>query len=78
MSGSNGNLIANRVGISQTTVGISSVLGASVEVSNITGSDVVLLVDAANSDDLQLNTVVVAGQRLPVSYTHLRAHETDP
>ncbi len=64
LSGSNGNLIANRVGISQTTVGISSMLGASVEVSNITGSDVVLLVDAANSDDLQLNTAAVAGQRL--------------
>ena len=64
LSGSNGNLIANRVGISQTTVGISSVSGASVEVSNITGSDVLLLVDAANSDDLQLNTAAVAGQRL--------------
>ena len=64
LSGSNGDLIVNRVGISQTTVGIASVSGASVEVSNITGSDVILLVDAANSDDLQLNTAAVAGQRL--------------
>ena len=64
LSGSNGNLIANRVGISQTTVGISSISGSSVEVSNITGSDVTLLVDAANSDDLQLNTAAVAGHRL--------------
>ena len=64
LSGSNGDLIVNRVGISQTTVGIASVSGASVEVSNITGNDVVLLVDAANSDDLQLNTAAVAGQRL--------------
>lgn len=62
--GSGGDLSADIVSISQTTVGIASVLGATVEISNITGSDVGLFVDAANSDDLQLNTATVAGQRL--------------
>ena len=64
ISASNGNLVANRISISQATVGISSVSGASVEVSNITGTEVALLIDAADSDDLQINTAAVAGQRL--------------
>lgn len=55
------------IGLSSVTVGISSQLSAKVEISNIYGQDIALLVDAANSDDLTLDGISASGDRILVS-----------
>ncbi len=59
-----GSLTASGVGFFDTTVAIASQQGASTTVESLTGDNVALLIDAADSDDLTVSTGAVSGQRL--------------
>ena len=59
-----GTLSATGIGFIDTTVAIASQQGASTTVQSITGDNVALLIDAADSDDLTISTGVVSGHRL--------------
>ena len=61
---SSGSLSATGMGFFQATVAIASQEAASTSVTSITGEDVALFIDAANSDDLTVSNAVVAGDRL--------------
>jgi len=62
-----GETNANNIGFISVTVGISSQLSSKVSVSNVHGQNIALLIDAANSDDLSVDDVVVSGDRILVS-----------
>ena len=59
-----GTLAATGIGFIDTTVAIASQQGASTTVQSITGTNVALLIDAANSDDLTVSNGAVTGHRL--------------
>ena len=59
-----GTLSATGIGFIDTTVAIASQQGASTTVQSITGDNVALLIDAADSDDLTISTGAVSGHRL--------------
>ena len=59
-----GTLSATGIGFINTSVAIASQHGASTTVQSITASNVALLIDAADSDDLTISSGVVSGHRL--------------
>ena len=59
-----GTLSATGIGFNDTTVAIASQQGASTTVQSISGNNVTLLVDAADSDDLTVSSGAVSGHRL--------------
>lgn len=59
-----GTLSATGIEFIDTTVAIASQQGASTTVQSITGNNVALLIDAADSDDLTISAGVVSGHRL--------------
>ena len=62
-----GQLSAQNVKLETVTVGITSQSSSNIDISGITGSNVSLLVDAGNSDDLIIKNVDVEGDRVLVS-----------
>ena len=67
LSTPSGELNANNIQLETITVGITSQSSSKVHVSDITGSNVSLLVDAGNSDELQISDVDITGDRVLVS-----------
>ena len=62
ISANAGEVIANDVHLQEVSVGLSSISGVDFTASNISGNDVSLLIDMANSDDLTLSSVEVTGE----------------
>ena len=64
---SSGSLSASGMGFFQSTVAIATQAGASTTVDSITGSQIKLFIDAADTDDLTVSNAAVSGQRLLLS-----------
>jgi len=62
ISANAGEVMANKVHLDEVSVGLSSVAGVKFTASNISGNDVSLLIDMANSDDLTLSSIEVTGE----------------
>ena len=63
---SGGSLTANGLNFHQATVGLSSSEGASTDISDISGDNISLFIDASNSDDLTVENAAISGTRLLV------------
>ena len=57
-----GAATVNQIRLHTVSVGLSSVAGVKFSAANITGTDVALLVDMANSDDLTLKSIEASGE----------------
>ena len=67
ISASSGEVTADHIHLYDVSVGLSSVAGVKFSASNISGNDVSLLVDMANSDDLTISSVEVSGSNFAKS-----------
>ena len=77
LKATSGHLQASGVSFDGVTVGIASQAGAVASVASVIGTNVALVVDAADSDDLTLDTMVISGHRLLLANgaTHLQAED---
>tara|TARA_B100001778_G_scaffold326877_1_gene324120 strand:+ start:1455 stop:6146 length:4692 start_codon:yes stop_codon:yes gene_type:complete len=77
LKATSGHLQASGVSFNGVTVGIASQAGAVASVASVIGTNVALVVDAADSDDLTLDTMVISGHRLLLANgaTHLQAED---
>ncbi|MDB2320414.1 hypothetical protein N9V17_02960, partial [Candidatus Poseidoniales archaeon] len=64
LKATSGHLQASGIAFDGVTVGIASQAGATTSVASVIGSNVALAVDAGDSDDLTLDTMVISGHRL--------------
>ena len=62
-----GEVFADNLGLKDVSVGLSSVAGVKFSAYNISGVDVSLLIDMANSDDFVVSSVEVSGDILAKS-----------
>ncbi len=67
LNSASGQTTAQDIELDTVTVGLTSQLSAKVEVSEITGQNIALLIDASNSDDLEVSEVNVSGDRVLVA-----------
>lgn len=59
-----GSLTAQSISLHGATVGIASSEGASTHVSDVSGANISLFIDASNSNDLTVDSATISGKRL--------------
>ena len=67
ISANSGEVLADNLVLSKVSVGLSSVAGVKFSASNISGDEVSLLIDVANSDDFVLSSAEAIGDILAKS-----------
>ena len=77
LKATSGHLQASGIAFDGVAVGIASQAGATTSIASVIGSNVALVVDAGDSDDLTLDTMVLSGHRLLLANgaTHIHAQD---
>ena len=77
LKATSGHLQASGIAFDGVAVGIASQAGATTSITSVIGSNVALAVDAGDSDDLTLDTMVLSGHRLLLANgaTHIHAQD---